>query len=371
MIRLDWSFDSGSLGMYDVDGRTVRVLVRRDYDRRGRNWTAIWCYFCVHGAQGEDLEIRFIDLTDEWNEMPSFSWGENTRPVFSEDGVNWRRFERCQYEVGTRSLTVRHTPASDALWIAYIEPYPLATLEALCDRLRSVVPAVDLGTSVQGRHIKAFTFGEGRSGFHAFVIARQHPWETGTSYAAEGLAEHLAFGAGRRLLGDMKLTVVPVANPDGVALGGTRYNALGCDPNRNYDQATKEDVPETYYLIQAVEAAMDRGERVVVFNLHNNNQETVDFIAAHNDALDEDSLKRFGAALSRHTFFGGDVRTQKQAHRSPSGRILPFILLELRTGYDPTLKRYVTAEDQKRYGAGLAEAIYEVFVEGEKTASGC
>ena len=362
---LDWSFESGSLAMYDVDKNAIRALVRRDYDWRGRNWAGIWCYFCIRGAKGEEIEVRFVDLTDEWNERTSFSWGAKTRPVYSVDHRHWRRFDTVTFNERDRTLTVKFTPESESVWVAYIEPYPLERLDHLVARVEAWPGGGvrSLGKSVLGREIQAVSMGRSKRGKHAWILCRQHPWETGTSYAAEGLIERLMADTpeAENMREQVRYTIVPIANPDGVALGGTRYNALGYDLNRNYDQVSPTLCPETYYVLREIERCIDEGEDVTIFNLHNNNQEAVDYIAGHAETLGQGLLEQFAKALRRHTFFRGDARSRVEPTCSNAGRALPMVLLELRTGFDPTLNRYITWEDQKSYGAGLAAAIYETL----------
>lgn len=367
MIEVDWSIESGSLTMYDVSENTIRLVPRRDYDWEGRNWTAIWCYFCVRGARGKELTLKFLDLTDEWNRKPSFSWGPNTRPVYSYDQQTWRRFEHIEYEPRSRTLIARCRPESDTLWAAYIEPYPTARLQRFLEDLRARRAGAQigsLGASVNGRAIPFVYLGSQPSRRHAIVVCRQHPWETGTSFAAEGLIEFLASNApeAQEVLDQIAFTVIPIANPDGVIGGGTRYNALGYDPNRNYDSVSIETCPETYHLLRMVESVAQSGQPFVIFNLHNNNQETGDYIVGDHRPLAGFSIEHFGDALARHTFFRGPVRLRPEPIVSVFGRPLPMVLLELRTGYDPTLGRYVTYHDQKAYGAGLARAIYRAMV---------
>jgi len=86
-----------------------------------------------------------------------------------------------------------------------------------------------LGYSLQGRPIELLTVGTGEEVI--LVIATIH----GNEYAGTPLVYKLVDVLKRRpaLLDSHTILIVPVANPDGVALG-TRGNAAGIDLNRNF-----------------------------------------------------------------------------------------------------------------------------------------
>jgi len=88
---------------------------------------------------------------------------------------------------------------------------------------------VFLGSSVEGRPIVAWHFGEG--GETTLFIGVVHGNEPG----GKPLLQHLCWflRAHPEILEDKTVVVIPVANPDGLARG-TRYNAHNIDINRNF-----------------------------------------------------------------------------------------------------------------------------------------
>lgn len=364
-VQIDWSFESGSLGMAEVVGPdALRVIPRRDYDHEGRNWTAIWCYFRLRGVAGRRIHLQFLDLTDEWNYRASFSWGKHTRPVYSTDQVRWERFSQVEFDQRRRNLSVWVEAPSDALWIAYQPPYTISRLQGFLTSLERGlgVEVSSLGTSVEGRPIPLVEVrGTQRPEANVWLVCRQHPWETASTFAAEGLLRYLTSGTpeAKELIERVAFHVVPIANPDGVVLGHTRFNRHGYDLNRHYDQASLETAPETVHLLQRLRQAQAAGEIVdLLLNIHNNNQECQDLIAG--SGPDEGGIARFGEALTRHTFFRGKASWSEQAS-FPQDACRTHILVEMRTGYDPALGRYVTTDDQLGYGAGLAQAVGAFF----------
>jgi protein MpaA len=88
--------------------------------------------------------------------------------------------------------------------------------------------------SVQNRLIYLHVFGSGRR--TVMVMAGVHGDEPCGVEVVRNLTERLE-GMGEGGLGDLRVVVMPLANPDGHALG-TRKNANGIDINRNF--ATKD-----------------------------------------------------------------------------------------------------------------------------------
>lgn len=367
MITVDTDIETGSLSLWQVCDDTIRVLPWRDYNHAGRNWTAIWCHFRIRGATGRRITLEFLDLADEWQHTPSFAWGPHTRPVYSHDGQTWHRFTDVAYHQARQQLTVRHTAQADELWVAYIEPYGVERLNRLLhDLAGSPGVAVDtVGTSVEGRDLSRVTVGDPAADRpRVLVIARQHPWETGTSYAAEGLLRFLTSDDAKAKQFRERLTfiVMPMLNPDGVLRGGTRYNARGYDPMRDLDQAGPDDSRETWHMLGAMREARAAGQGSdLILNLHNNNQEARDLVAAYGLPANDPRLLSIGHAIARHTHFRGEIMAWHHPNASIPLEYGFGVLLELQTGYIRALDRYVTAEDQMAYGRGLAFAADDHF----------
>jgi murein tripeptide amidase MpaA len=74
--------------------------------------------------------------------------------------------------------------------------------------------------------------------------ARAHPWEPAGNWLIEGLVSKLLRGDAEatKLLARTCYYILPMANKDGVALGRTRFNALGRDLNRNWDRPADREL---------------------------------------------------------------------------------------------------------------------------------
>ena len=108
-----------------------------------------------------------------------------------------------------------------------------------------------LAYSQQMRRLDCLTFSSaarpaaGRRRRAIMVVARVHPGETPASFAAAGLLEFLVGGSPQAaaLLEAATVTVVPMLNPDGVALGNYRCDAGGRDLNREWASPTADTAP--------------------------------------------------------------------------------------------------------------------------------
>ena len=87
-----------------------------------------------------------------------------------------------------------------------------------------------IGTSVNGRPITAYFFGNG--GSYVLYTGAIHGNEQSSKYLTQNWISELDARAGE-IPGSKTLVVVPIVNPDGTAIGG-RNNARGVNLNRNF-----------------------------------------------------------------------------------------------------------------------------------------
>lgn len=133
-----------------------------------------------------------------------------------------------------RSVTrVRTVLQPGRSWISTNPAWHCRDNDAWLGRLRQAGAKIrTLGRTPSGRAVRAVEFGAGPK--TALIAARMHPYESASSYCAAGAAEWLAKAspAARALQRDWRFSIVPVANPDGVAAGCTRLTGeQGADLN--------------------------------------------------------------------------------------------------------------------------------------------
>jgi len=115
-----------------------------------------------------------------------------------------------------------------------------------------VIEETQIGTSSGGRAITAVRLGTGARVI-VLVGGLHGGWEANTVDLVTGLVDHF-IRTPADLRSDFSLVMVPVANPDGLALGATergRFNGAGVDLNRNWGCDWSA---ESYWRDQQVDA---------------------------------------------------------------------------------------------------------------------
>lgn len=233
-----------------------------------------WFYFRLSGARGQDCVIRILGL--DKSAYP-YAWPDY-RACISHDRQHWVR-TATDYADGV--LTIRLTPAADAVYIAYFAPYSMERHHDLiagtsaCAWARHRV----LGRSLEGQDIDCITFGHaGPDKKTCWLIARQHPGETMAEWWMEGAIARLMDGDDpmtRALLDKAVVHLVPNMNPDGSCRGHLRTNAAGVNLNREWHAPSPERSPE----VLCVRGEMDRTGVDFFLDVHGDEALPYNFIA--------------------------------------------------------------------------------------------
>ncbi len=359
-----------------------RCHLRGDVDQDGRNRQANWYYFRVEGARGKAVTIDLVGLPGEYNYKPNRgAVTKDTLPVWKEDGQEWTHFRTAEYDPKEPRLRLRLTPRTDSVSIAHVPPYTLTNLRKLLEDMaeNGNLRVESIGRTVGQRLIPMITItGEGDDSKRRVVwlMFRQHAWETGSSWAAEGairflLSDHPDASAIRQRF---LFRIYPLCDPDGVAEGKVRFNRNGYDLNRNWDVTDQEAMPEIWAQRKAILDWVDSGRRVDLFlSLHNT--ETSEYLEGPPEPTEpiQGLGERFFAALQKHTTFAPTRPLSAAAETTTEGkpgrmtvnqglyrdRKLPAFLMELRISQQPRLDRPPTAEDRMDFGRGLVRAAAE------------
>lgn len=385
-ITFNTAFESASLGPIEQVGETeYRLHLKGQQDARGRNRQATWFYFRMDNVAGRALTLRLTSMKGEYNERPSSGpGGAWYRPVFSEDGRTWQHFSEAAYDAAKDELTLQFTPRKDTVWLAHTPPYSYTRLQQLLEEIRPSPHArmEVIGTSVLGRPLHRVTVTNwARPDAAKKVIwmqARQHAWETGTSFLLEGALRFVLSEdpVAVRLRDENVICFVPMINPDSVARGDVRFNANGYDPNRQWnlvdlrDPVWLERNPELWFVKQALLAQHARQPIAFALNLHNT--EMNEYLETNVDAEPEQSrLHRFfDLAVARTTFDPSRPKltvtpitpatvffTTNSIWREAR---IPMMLLEQRTGPSRKLGHIATTEERVQLGRDLIALMAEV-----------
>ena len=257
---IDTSIENGSPLWYEIVGNVVRINLIYDHERSSPNRAAGHVHFVLHGRPGASLTLEFRNLDNVWNGQPGSVAGELKTVAISDDGKAWRTVPTDSLP-GNR-VQLRVTMTASRLHVARMEPYRLSDLERLLDRIRShrLVRIESIGHTVAGRQLQIVRIGDPAAANRVFVRARAHPWEAGSNWVAHGLIERLLTDdeESRRFLRSYSVSILPMANEDGVARGGTRFNLRGMDLNRGWDKPADPDAVTGERRARALARGRDR-----------------------------------------------------------------------------------------------------------------
>ena len=221
-----------------------------------------------------------------------------------------------------------------------------------------------IGKSVEGRNLLLWTIGDAAAKLNVWLMFRQHAWESGSSWVGDA--------AVRALLDDPRLRervrwhILPLADPDGVAHGGVRFNRHGFDLNRNWDVTDPVRMPEI--------AAQRKGHldwraagNSIDFFLSIHNTETNEYLEGPAGAL-ADSI--FDALKQRTTFdpprpfmpvVPNTAKGRANVVQALGAEQIPAFLMEQRIAFNPKLGHLPEIADRSRFGRELVDALHAVL----------
>lgn len=381
-VTFSTNFEGGSLGRVEkLSPVEFRLHVAGQHDERGRNRQASWYFFRLDNVRGRELKLTLTDLVGEYNDKPgAVPAGPDILPVLSENGREWKHVRGGAWDDVKKEITITIRPAGDTAWIAHVPPYTPADLSRLLDEARRHPHAVVevIGKTARGRdmHLLTITDHDVADGGkrHVWLMARQHAWEAGTSWVAEGAIRHLlSDNAGAKALRrENVFRILPMVDVDGSAEGKVRFNANGYDVNRHWDAVDLRRpqflkmMPEIWYAKKAIVSA-HRGSAPIdlLVNLHNT--ETAEYLETQ--AKEEKSVaafRRLHEILVKEASFDPSrplAVTEKPTTTTNSlarTHGVPVALMELRIGTSRKLGRRPTVEDRLAFGRALVIAMAEV-----------
>ena len=379
-ISIHANFEGGNVEKVEQVSEThFRCAVPGETDQDHRNRQPSWFYFRIDGLDGREITIDLVGLEGEYNYRPHDGRGLRTmRPVYSYDNQNWIHFENVEWLDKPSTSRLKLRPTGKQVWVARIPPYTNRNLQALlkwsskhpCYRQEAV------GKTLEGRPMLLLSITNPKvpdsSKKTIWLMARQHSWETGTSWVAEGALRFLLSSDpdAMRIRDAYIFKVFPMADPDGVARGGVRFNKNGYDLNRNWDTPDAKLMPEIWAQRKAVLGWVDSGKHADLFlTLHNT--ETQDYIDAPAAPEMKELGQRFWRLLDERTKFyspGGPHIAAASTTPGMKGRMgvnqglfherkIPAFLMELMVDNSKKLGRCPTVADRLEFGAALVRVM--------------
>jgi zinc carboxypeptidase/carboxypeptidase M14-like protein len=382
-VTIHTDFEGGALGRVEqVSATHFRLGAKGEKDQDGRNRQANWYYFRVEGAGSKELTLDLVDLPGEYNYKPNAgAVTKDTPPVISYDRRSWKHIGTFSYDAAEPKLSIRVTPTAARFWIAHVAPYTNENLARLRDDIKRHPDFHEeaIGKTLGHRDLALWTITTGSRGADrptVWLMFRQHSWETGSSWTGEGAVRALLRddAESRRRRAAIVWKIFPLCDPDGVARGGVRFNALGYDLNRNWDTDDPVKMPEIAAQRAAVRAWAKAGHTIALyFSLHNT--ETGEYLEGPPEKGGGGEYQtladRFFRLLSTGTSFAptqplrfADVTTTA----GMAGRMnvvqglyrdlkIPAFLMEQRISNNPKLGHLPGIPDRLAFGGQLVEAI--------------
>ena len=267
-ISISSAFDAGNIRVVSTSGDTAELEIVTDHLSDFYQWF----YFKLAGAGGREVTLR---LTNCGKSAYPDGW-PGYQACMSLDREDWVRVSGTSYDDGV--LTIRFTPETDCVWLAYFAPYSMERHHDLVSTV-AALPGVAyqvLGQTLDGQDIDCLTIGEGP--LTVWLYARQHPGESMAEWWMEGALEKLVDSddpVARVLRRDCTFHVVPNMNPDGSRRGHLRTNAAGTNLNREWHAPTAEKSPE----VLCVRNAMDAEPPDFAMDIHGDEAIPANFLA--------------------------------------------------------------------------------------------
>jgi hypothetical protein len=299
-VHIDFPGGSAEVVQIDQDGRIVRL---RPSAHPGRGWRC-WWYFRLSGIRpGETIT---------W-EVEGDQWAWPQRAAVALDDAKWAHSDpgqRLARRPGEKAdaMVYRCQVAARQAWLAWGPPYlprhaeaMIAAAEAACPHARGF----QLCRTREARPVPALRVahvaGGGRKRLGVWVQARQHAWESGSSWACHGFAEWLtsADPRARALRAAADVTIVPIMDVDNVVRGAGGKAQTPCDHNR--DWCDQPHWPSVAAAIREIGTLAAAGRFDVFVDLHNpgaNDREPFFYVppAQELSDLQERNLRCFLAA---------------------------------------------------------------------------
>ena len=380
-LTIHTDFEGGRLGTVERVSPTYwRCGLAGESDDKNRNRQASWYYFRLDNAKNKSLTLDLTDLVGEYNYKPgSHAITAQTRPVVSYDNATWRHLtdEEVAWDEDKKELRLKLKPDKDTLWVAHQPPYTTARLARLLDRYQSHphMARRTIGKTPAGRDLLLLTITNPeiplRQKKVVWLMARQHAWEAGTSWVMEGVLHKLLESEeSRTLLDRVVFQIVPMADPDGVARGGVRFNQFGHDLNRNWDLVKAEVMPEIQAEKGAIVQWLKEGHPIDFFlTLHNT--ESADYVQGPDLAVGRTFWQEMVGRTSFESSEGlrpmPESTTLGQPGRMTVNQALwaeqqvPAYLMELKVEKVAKLPGRRLTQDWYQLGNGIVQAIAAII----------
>lgn len=244
-LSIDAAFEGGNFYRCALDGVVASIEIRPE-DKPPINQSP-WYALRVNPKTPTEatIHLTFVDGYARY-------W-----PKTSKDRMNWTRLPEhaVTFSDDGRKMTLS-LPVDEMPHYVSAQPLTLPSwYEAWMNTLaaRPDVRAHVVSHSVHGHPIYALRTGDTRE--IVFLFGRQHPPEVTGAFAMRSFVTTVLddTALGEQFRERFSLVIVPLINPDGVALGHWRHNVNGVDLNRDWGPFSQPETQGLYRLVDELE----------------------------------------------------------------------------------------------------------------------
>ena len=261
MLRVDSGFPGGSAQVLTID-QTNRVVHLNPVAYPDKGWDC-WWYFRLNGIQpGETVTLN----------VGKSVWSTPDQAMFSLDDKSWQHTPPG--ERNRMRIVYQQKIDAKRAWFAWGPPFTKKHARALVSKAAASSRHAHSHTPIKsrgGHGVPLVAFAEppieGKPGVH--IQARQHAWESGSSWVAQGLAEWLSSNDPRAatLRRKVNISLVPIMDMDSVEMGAGGKSQKPQDHNR--DWSDDPHWPEVRATQNAIRKADAKGMFDLFIDLHN------------------------------------------------------------------------------------------------------
>ena len=359
--QLDWEVDSSGV---------INLSMIYDHERSSSNRAAGHWYFQIQAEPGSDLTLVLKNFDNIWNGRRDIPISDSTNCLISEDGINWAAIP-TDFIAGYRLKFQVHMK-SDKLYVASVEPYTLSDLEKLKTEIsqNALVAISTIGKTVEGRPLEIIRVGNTDAPYRIFIRARAHSWEPGGNWVLQGLIRSLLQNDGATYLKKYCIYIMPLANKDGVAHGRSRFNSLGKDLNRNWNQEADSNYsPENYALEKWLKEMIKKGKKPdLAIDLHNDSEGNIHLSRPNINLTGYlENMKRLETLLYKYTWFTEGAKAAEFRNPGSIGEGLlerygiDAFVYELNYEWIAGLKKQPFGKDWELLGKQLRDVFLDYF----------
>jgi hypothetical protein len=267
--------DGGSAEVLSIDPDAASIHIQPAL-RMGRGWPC-WWYFRVDGATaGRPMTLKLSGNPGAFRPKGAAhapEWAQPVRAAISADDHHWTQTGDVEMDPSTKTAVYRFNAPATRFWMAWGAPYLSVHAAALLEETAAALPGdsrlFTLATSREGRAVQGIRIGNPDAPAAIWVQARQHAWESGSSWVGQGFLKWLAGDdpMARSLRATAEIRFIPIMDVDNVAAGAGGKGALPRDHNR--DWTGQPHYPEVAAAQQQIMELEQAGRLRLFIDIHN------------------------------------------------------------------------------------------------------